>query len=64
MTTKATLEGSAWPEYRTFGRLGESYNFEVRVDISSRRPSAELLRLARLAVAAIKFPRWPTPTTC
>ena len=63
-TTTATLDGPAWPEYRVFGRLGESYNFEVRVDISNRRPSSELLRLARLLVASIKFPRWPTPTTC
>jgi hypothetical protein len=63
-TTTATLDGTAWPEYRVFGRLGNSYNVEVRVDISNRHPSAELLRLARLAVAAIEFPRWPTPTTC
>jgi hypothetical protein len=63
-TTAATLDGTAWPEYRSFGRLGNSYNFEVRVDISTRRPSVKLLRLARLAVAAIRFPRWPTPTTC
>jgi hypothetical protein len=63
-TTAATLEGTAWPEYRSFGRLGTSYNFEVRVDISNQHPSAKLLRLARLAVSAIEFPRWPTPTTC
>jgi hypothetical protein len=63
-TTAATFEGTAWPEYRAFGRLGESYNFEVRVDISNRHPSAELLRLARFAVIAIEFPRWPTPSTC
>ena len=63
-TTTATLEGTAWPEYRAFGRLGNSYNFEVRVDISNRHPSVELLRLARLAVAAIEFPRWPTPSIC
>jgi hypothetical protein len=63
-TTTATLDGPAWPEYRVFGRLGESYNFEVRVDVSNRHPSAKLLRLARLVVAAIDFPRWPRPTTC
>jgi hypothetical protein len=64
MTTAATLEGTAWPEYRVFGRLGDSYNFDVRVDISSQRPSARLLRLARLVVAHVNLPRWPTPTTC
>jgi hypothetical protein len=63
-STTATLEGTAWPEYRNFGRLGNSYNFEVRIDISNRHPSAELLRLARLAAATIEFPRWPTPSTC
>jgi hypothetical protein len=63
-STTATLDGPAWPEYRVFGRLGESYNFEVRVDVSSRHPSSKLLRLARLVVAAIEFPRWPTPTNC
>jgi hypothetical protein len=63
-TTTATLDGTPWPEYRVFGRLGNSYNFEVRVDISSRHPSTGLLRRARSAVAAIKLPRWPTPATC
>jgi hypothetical protein len=62
--TTAVLEGTTWPEYRVFGRLGASYNFEVRVDISTQHPSADLLRSAQLAVATINFPLWPTPKTC
>jgi hypothetical protein len=63
-TTTATLDGTRWPEYRAFGRLGNSYNFEVRVDISNRHPSPKLLDLARRVVAGIRLPRWPTPTIC
>jgi hypothetical protein len=62
--TTATLDGTAWPEYRIFGRLGASYNFEVRVDVSSLHPSAGLLRLARRVVTGIDLPQWPTPTSC
>jgi hypothetical protein len=64
-TTRDTLEGSRGiPEYRIFGRLGESYDFEVRVDVNRRHPTARRLRLARAAVAAIRFPRWPNRARC
>jgi hypothetical protein len=63
-TTTATLDGTPWPEYQAFGRLGNSYNLEVRVDISNRHPSPKLLDLAQRVVAAIRLPRWPTPTIC
>jgi hypothetical protein len=64
-TTSATLEGSPdVPEYRIFGRIGESYDFEVRVDVRSRRPAAALLAVAQRAVAAIRFPRWPNRERC
>lgn len=64
-TTTATFEGSPEiPEYQVFGRIGESYNFEVRVDINTPRPSAAMLNTAQHAVAAIDYPRWPNPLRC
>jgi hypothetical protein len=64
-TTTATFEGSPKiPEYRVFGRVGESYNFEVRVDINTPHPPAAMLNTAQHAVTAINFPRWPNPLRC
>ncbi len=63
-TTAVLADGTSWPEYRIFGRVDESYNVEVRIDISSRHPSAALLRVARRVVAGIDLPRWPTPAVC
>jgi hypothetical protein len=64
-TTTATLEGAPnIPEYRVFGRIGESYNFEVRVDVNNPHPSAALLKAAQSAVSAISFPRWPNRKNC
>ena len=64
-TTTATLEGAPKiPEYRVFGRIGESYNFEVRVDINRAHPGAALLKAAQRAVSAISFPRWPNKDHC
>jgi hypothetical protein len=63
-TTSATLEGTSWPEYRIFGRLDGSYDFEVRVDIGARDPSPRLRRLAERVVSAIVLPRWPRPAAC
>ncbi|HXH96079.1 MAG TPA: hypothetical protein VNH40_02620, partial [Gaiellaceae bacterium] len=64
-TTRYTLEGAPRiPEYRILGRLRESYDFEVRVDVNRRHPGARLLRLAQAVVAAISFPRWPNRAHC
>jgi hypothetical protein len=64
-TTTHTFEGADdIPEYRIFGRIGESYNFEVRVVIARHRPTGALLAAAQHVVAAIRFPRWPTPARC
>ena len=64
-TTTATLEGAPKiPEYRVFGRISESYNVEVRIDINDPRPGAALLSAAQRAVSAISFPRWPNKDRC
>ena len=64
-TTTATLEGAPRiPEYRVFGRVGESYNFEVRVDVNNPHPSAGLRRTAQRVVSSIDFPRWPNKEHC
>jgi hypothetical protein len=64
-TTTHTFEGAdGIPEYRIFGRIGESYNFEVRVVIDRHQPTRALLAAAQRGVNAIRFPRWPTPARC
>jgi hypothetical protein len=64
-TTAHTFEGADnIPEYRILGRIGESYNFEVRVVIDRHRPTRALLAAAQRGVSAIRFPRWPTPARC
>jgi hypothetical protein len=63
-TTTATDMSGAWPEYRIFGRLGNQYNLEVRVDVTSHHPTKELLARAAKVVAQIELPRWPRPASC
>lgn len=64
-TTSSTLEGAPKvPEYRVLGRIGESYNFEVRVEINNPHPDAALLSTAQHVVSAIRFPRWPNRANC
>ncbi len=64
-TTVHTFEGADdIPEYRIFGRIGESYNFEVRVVIDRHRATRALLATAQRVVSAIRFPHWPTPARC
>jgi hypothetical protein len=46
-------------EYRIFGRLDESYNVDLRVEINSVRPSPAMLRTAQTVVSRIRFPVWP-----
>lgn len=63
--TTDVLEGAPTvPEYRIFGRIDESYDVDLRVDVSRRRPTARQLAVAARVVAAIHFPRWPTPRRC
>ena len=50
-------------EYRTLGRFGDEYNFDVRVDIKSPHPAA-LRRAAAAVVRRIDLPRWPHRTSC
>jgi hypothetical protein len=64
-TTTATLEGDPGVvEYRVFGRLGESYDVDLRVDVKNLRPTRAMLRRAQAVVSGIRFPRWPTPKRC
>jgi hypothetical protein len=59
-TTVDRFEGPpAVPEYRIFGRIDDSYNFEVRVDINERQPTAALFGAAQRVVSNIRFPVWP-----
>ncbi|MGZ4358981.1 MAG: hypothetical protein ACXVZW_04255 [Gaiellaceae bacterium] len=63
--TSSTLEGSPRiPEYHLFGRIGESYDIELRVDIRNPRPPAQLLAEAQRVVDAIRFPSWPRRSRC
>lgn len=63
--TTDVLEGAPdVPEYRIFGRIDESYDVDLRVDVSRRRPTARQLALAQRVVAAIRFPRWPALRRC
>ena len=52
------------PEYRVFGRMGESYNVDLRVDINNVRPSHAMLSVAQSVVDGIHFPKWPRPARC
>ena len=46
-TTRATQEGQPnIPEYRVFGRLGNLYSIDLRVDINRAHPTRAMLRLA------------------
>jgi hypothetical protein len=63
-TTSNTLDGTPKvKEYRVFGRYADYYNFEVRVDIAPHA-APDAWQLAAHVVAAIRFPTWPSLTTC
>jgi hypothetical protein len=51
-------------EYRVFGRLDESYNVDLRVDINSIHPTPTMMRTAQTVVSGIRFPRWPRLKRC
>jgi hypothetical protein len=64
-TTSDRLEGAPDVlEYRVFGRMDESYNVDLRVDVRSLRPTREQLRRAQDVVNHIRFPRWPRLERC
>ena len=46
-------------EYRVFGRIGESYAVDLRVDVKNLHPSAAMLHTAQAVVSNIHFPIWP-----
>ena len=60
-----SLEGAPnVPEYRVFGRIDESYNVDLRVDVKSLHPSQALLRRAQNVVNRVRFPTWPRLKRC
>jgi hypothetical protein len=63
--TSDRLEGAPnVREYRIFGRMDESYNVDLRVDINSVHPTRTVLRRAESVVRHIHFPNWPRPKHC
>jgi hypothetical protein len=64
-TTGSRLEGAPdVPEYRVFGRMGEMYNVDLRVDINDPHPTRSMLRAAQQVVSGLRFPVWPRRRTC
>jgi len=58
--TSKRLEGEPGVlEYRVFGRIGESYNLDLRVEVNSLHPTAAMLRTAQAVVSRILFRVWP-----
>ena len=51
-------------EYRVFGRMDDSYNVDLRVDVNSVHPTVAMLRTAQAVVSRIRFPRWPRLKSC
>jgi hypothetical protein len=52
------------PEYRVFGRMDDSYNVDLHVDVNSLHPSPNMLRAAQTVVSGIRFPSWPRLRSC
>ncbi|MDE3132375.1 MAG: hypothetical protein KGL16_14585 [Acidobacteriota bacterium] len=64
-TTTSTLEGQPHvKEFRVLGRYLDSYNFEIRVDIDTRRSVGPRWALAETITRGLGFPRWPMSKTC
>jgi hypothetical protein len=64
-TTTDTLDGQPHvTEFRVLGRYRDSYNFEVRVDIDTRRPVGPSWSKAEIVVGGLRFPKWPTNKSC
>jgi hypothetical protein len=65
-STRFMLEGAAAAkEFRVFGSYQHhNYNFEVRVDIDTRRPLGPSWAVAQRVVAGLQFPTWPRLSRC
>jgi hypothetical protein len=64
-TTTDTLDGQPHvTEFRVLGRYRNSYNFEVRVDIDTRRPLGPAWKAAERIVHELRLPQWPTKKDC
>jgi hypothetical protein len=51
-------------EYRVFGRMDDSYNVDLRVEINSVHSTVAMLPTAQAVVSGIRFPRWPPLRSC
>jgi hypothetical protein len=64
-TTGSRLEGAPRVlEYRVFGRIGDMYNVDLRVDVNDPHPTRSMLRAARQVVSGLRFPVWPRRRSC
>jgi hypothetical protein len=64
-TTGSRLKGAPRvPEYRVFGRMGEMYNVDLRVDINDPHPTRSMLDAAQHVVSGLRFPVWPRRRSC
>ena len=64
-TTSNRLEGdSRVLEFRVAGRMDESYNVDLRVDVNRAHPTAVMLARAQAVVSGLRFPRWPKLKRC
>lgn len=63
--TTDTLDGAPRvKEFRVLGRYRNSYNFEIRVDIDTRRPVNPRWLVAASVVRGLRFPQWPMDKAC
>ena len=64
-TTPYRLEGEPGViEYRVFGRMDDSYDVDLRVDVNSRHPSETQRQSAQNVVSHLRFPTWPRKKRC
>ena len=64
-TTSHRLEGdSRVLEFHVAGRMDESYNVDLRVDVNRLHLGAAMLRRAQAVVSGLRFPRWPKLKRC
>jgi hypothetical protein len=64
-TTGHRLEGdSRVLEFRVAGRMDESYNVDLRVDVNRVHPTAAMLARAQAVVSGLRFPSWPKLKRC
>ncbi len=64
-TTVDTLDAAPHvKEFRIFGRYRHLYDFEVRVDIDTRRPLRPRWSVAETIVHGLDFPKWPAQKAC